>query len=124
MQLCRIALCTDMPGMSVWPGTRLREPHIPVRRSSCCHRNKVAIFIFTIADVWDRRSRGRSAPDRLHVTGVFLHIHHSSVQQLLLSVPPLRCRAGAYAYTNTSNTSVPLLSLLRQLQSARLIRPL
>lgn len=22
MQLCGIALCTDMPGMSVWPGTR------------------------------------------------------------------------------------------------------
>lgn len=42
------------------------------------------------------------------VTSVFLQVHHSSAQQPLISVFPLRCRAGAYACTNTSNTSPPL----------------
>lgn len=42
------------------------------------------------------------------VTSVFLQVHHSSAQQPLISVFPLRCRAGAYARTNTLNTSPPL----------------
>lgn len=60
---------------------------------------------------------------RLTVSGVLLQIRHGSVQQLLLSVLPPRCRAGAYAHANTSNTS-PLLSAPCQVQSARLIPPL
>lgn len=73
-------------------GTRLRS--IPAHRSSWCHRDEVAIFIFVLIFVT--------------LTSVFLHILHSTAQQPLISVFPARCRAGAYACTNTLNTSLLL----------------
>lgn len=101
MQLCRTVF-TDMPGMSVWPGTHRRS--IPAHRRSGCHRNKVAVFIF----MWARRSWKKASLQTDTVTSVFLQLHRSSSQQPLISVFPLRCRAGAYACTNALNTSPPL----------------